>query len=251
MTRWLPLIGAAVLGGCGLSSPPVPAPSGDTADSDEGVGGPGGGGRDTDVPLTVDTAAGPADTDDGGPSVDTDDTDDTDTLAPAPGPPRFNGAAMVPDWSGAIALNCAANQMTITVETTNWGYDAELYMADTRFTQDYDEVHTLDDINPALNGSRSVFSRTLSTNAAFSAVVPDVSSLFKCDAGAGSGSHFKVTQSGGNFMVTYALLVRDVNGSVADCVVFGHNPTLLRTGPIPPDLVPPAWVRASCRDLNP
>ncbi len=183
--------------------------------------------------------------------VDSDSDADTDTPI---GPPMFVTSGWSTDWTDAVTLDCAAStpKFTLTLRTEPTGYDAEFYMADTRFTKDYDEEHTFED-DSATDFSYSVFERTLTPSVAFASAMADVNSVFKCvGSNADAGSNFKSTGTGGNFNVTYAARVDDVDGNLSDCIVFGYNPAELLDGTPPAGLNVPSWVTANnCRNVNP
>ena len=183
-----------------------------------------------------------SDTDSGADTDDSSMMDDTDTM-----PPDVTPMWDVATWSDALSQDCGAGTFTLEMRTMNWGYNATFYMAETKFTKDYDEEHTfVDDENGTDETTFTVFNRTLDTDAAFSATEPDVNTLFNCADG-----DLDPTDSD-NFQVTFAAVVYEADGTtIGDCVVFGHDPDAL-LGTVPAGLAPPAWVTAAnCRDINP
>jgi hypothetical protein len=181
-----------------------------------------------------------ADTDSG---ADTDDSSMMDDTDPVDVTPMWD----VADWTDAITVDCGANSFTLEMRTMNWGYNASFYMGETRFTKDYDEEHTfVDDENGPDETTYTVFNRTLTTDAAFGSATPDVNTVFNCADGDIDPA------STTDFQVTFAAVVYEADGTtLADCVVFGHDPDAL-LGTVPAALAPPAWVTAAnCRDINP
>lgn len=177
---------------------------------------------------------------------DTDDdsaTDDTGEDTPLPDDyPMWNTDWWVTDW--AEAIECGQDEFFITLITENWGYEAEFYMADTAFGKRYEEEHTFVDFD---NGDSpdtwTEFNRGLETDAA--SYIADARTKFSCEDGDFDPSDAL------DFQVTFAAVVYTVDGEVADCIVFGHDPDAL-LGTVPAGLSPPAWVNAAtCRDVNP
>jgi hypothetical protein len=165
--------------------------------------------------------------------TDTDTTADTDTTTDD----------LSPMWDDNVdleaAITCGDNTFELVTYTVNWGYDAELYMGDTKFSPPWEEAgHMMveTDVSADPNGY-SEFSITLDLVDTIGAVTPGESTLFGCD---------DLVAGAENFSVTFALAVRDDAGEIADCVVFGHDAAGLIAGSVE-DLSAPAWVNSDCR----
>lgn len=163
--------------------------------------------------------------------------DDTDTTDVG-GPPTFDTTAWT-SLADAIMVDAGAGEVTIQVRTTNWGYTPELYIADSRFTKDYDELHTMIETDRSDTSSGfSIFERTLSTGAAFASAEADVNSVFE-------SADFDST-NGADFSVGVAVAVYDIDGNIADCIVFGYDPQVLLDGDLSGAAVSiPSWLNAT------
>lgn len=230
-TRFLPhLLALTAISAC------AGAPSSDVGDTDavetDDTG------SDTDVADTDDTDA-----------VDTDDTDVALSLS-------WNTAKWNTDWQDAITVDTTANggdgAVTIAMETIAVGGPVAMYLGSTRFTEDWDEEHTLAQTSADAGGAFSTYERTLNCGATAQAQTADASTLFRCSA---SSNHFFDGES--NQQVTLAIAVWaedaiDTTGAPVDCVVFGHDPDDLLGSSVPSGLNPPAWLTsANCTDVNP
>jgi hypothetical protein len=176
------------------------------------------------------------------------DTDPTDTDATDTDATDTDVVDISPTWddvglsSWSDTVTCVDDQLTLVMSTLNWGYDAELYLGGTRFDNPWEESgHTLaeTDISAEPSGY-SQFTAGLSVVTAIADVVPGTTTLFGCD---------DLLASEENHSVTYALLVRNSDGDVSDCVVFGHDPDSLLAGTVD-GLNPPVWVDDACRILD-
>lgn len=176
--------------------------------------------------------------------IDDSGMDDTDDTGPVDLTPMWNVADLTNGWEDIITADCGNDEVTFMLETINWGYAPELYIADTRFTQDYDELHTFEetDVSPDPSGY-SEFTRTLSTGVAFPNT-PDATSVFACPT-------FDPDDSA-EFANTFALAVWDEDGATdtsanapVDCIVFGEDADLLINNP--PASLPavPSWLTAA------
>lgn len=182
--------------------------------------------------------------DDTDPMDDTDETDVEDTDDTDPGVAPFFKAWDV-DWKEALDNQCAnpKGMFTLTLETVNWGYTASWYVAETRYTKDYDEEHTFEETNGPGPDSWTIFSRTLETDTYPN--TPDLTSAFDCDA-----TEQDLNPEDENWQATFAAVVYDAEGAIADCIVFGRDPATLLGTP-PAGLTPPAWLTAAnCRNAN-
>lgn len=180
---------------------------------------------------TCDTAAGPCDTDSG---LVVDDTDDTTDVG---GPPTFDTTAWT-SLADAIMIDAGTGEVTIQVRTVDWGYTPELYIADSRFTKDYDELHTMLETDRSDSSAGfSIFERTLSTGAAYPGEA-DVSSVF-------DAADFDSTNAA-DFSVGIAVAVYDVDGNISDCIVFGYDPQVLLDGDLSGTAVSiPSWLNST------
>jgi hypothetical protein len=120
----------------------------------------------------------------------------------------------------------------------NWGYGARAFLADTRFDGAWSEEHELTETDLSADPSGySEYSLDLTVVATIGEVGAGTS-IFGCD-----------DLTAGNPMqsVTYVVEVLDIDGSVADCIAFGHDPSGLLANTVP-DLTVPQWVLdAGCR----
>lgn len=162
--------------------------------------------------------------------------DDTDTTDVG-GPPTFDISAWT-SLADPIMVDAGAGTVTIQVRTTNWGYTPELYIADSRFTKDYDELHTMTETDASDTSSGySIFERTLSTGAAYPGEA-DVSTVFEANDFDSTGA--------ANFSVGIAVAVKDIDGNIADCIVFGYDPQVLLDGDLSGAAVSiPSWLNAT------
>jgi len=182
--------------------------------------------------------------DSGDTPVETDESDE-----PVDVTPMWDTSRWTNGYADALTNNCGASgTFSLELYTENWGYNAVFYMAETRFTKDWDEEHSFDpaaeENSPDPDGWTK-FKRTLTTDASFPPT-PDVSTLFDCD---GSVRDLDPSDTN-NFQVTFAAAVYDVDDNLADCIVFGHSPSSL-LGTVPPGITPPSWVNSTnCRDVN-
>lgn len=199
------------------------------------------------------------------PDTDTDATSDTDTDSMMEtgdsgmmacyddgldGPPEWDLCEYDNGWEDAWTVDCSANTATLILRTNNWGWGASLYIADTRYTVDYDEEHTMTESDSSSEtGGYSLFEVDLATNTAF-ADQDDGLSVFVCD---------NLDPTSGTFQATMAAVVYTDQGqqTVADCVVFGENPDELISGTVvggsgeAASLVIPSWLDATnCVNIN-
>lgn len=191
------ILSLATLAACGLGN-------GNTDDDDTGL--------DTDTADTDDTT-----------ETDTDETDIVDVT------PEWNEAAWSTGWEDFV--DCSqSGEVTFSAETKNWGFDAALYLSQTRFYgafSAWDELHTLDEESASGNNDGegfSVFERTLTTGATTGNQTADTSTLFKCSPGTPSLD----PSDSGNFQVSFALAVWGENDDSStddptDCIVFGQD----------------------------
>lgn len=156
--------------------------------------------------------------------------------------PRFDTDGWT-SLADALTVDCAGSEINLLLRTVRWGYATELYVADTRYTRDYGEQHTMDetDLSPDATGY-SVFERALTVGVPLFDQQPDVSTLFTCD-------WFALNDMG----VSFAAVVRDDQGAIADCITFGQDPEVLLDRGIGGGMANmPAWMdRATCRNVNP
>lgn len=171
-----------------------------------------GGDDDDDTGLDTDTGA---DTD-----VDTDTDEETDIVDVTP---EWNTALWNAGWTDAI--DCGEGEFTIELETLNWGFDAALYVSQTKFYGAFaawDELHTLEETSgsDANDGEGfTVFERTLTLDASISEQTADESTLFGCAD----------IEPGSDAQVTFAAAVwaegdDSSSDDPADCIVFGQDP---------------------------
>jgi hypothetical protein len=198
-----------------------------------------GSGTDTKVDTGSDSDTGTA---------DTDDTDDTDMMAcyddGTAGEPYWNFCEYDEAWEDALTFDCANNAATLAVRTSRWGFGATLYIAETRFTKDWDEEHTLSETSQSGNPEGwSFFEVTLETDTDI-ADVDDGKSLFNCADGDLDPANTD------NFQTTFALVTYTdaTQATVADCVVFGQDPQSVidnsNSGTLPGGS--PSWVTSDC-----
>lgn len=180
----------------------------------------------TDTPDTGDTFGDTAATD-----TDTDECgiEDDDDLSPAYAAPDEFDFTCTPGTTFNIVLR-----------TINWGYDGEMYIADTT-GNDYDEVHDLTETDQSVCvNDYSVFELNVTPKA--DEFAPGLNyengerTTFRC-----------IMQTEGR--LSYAAVVYDEDGAVSDCVVFGANPSAL-TGAAPGTLTFPSWLDSSCRTVS-
>ncbi len=201
---------------------------------------------DTDLVDAPDTDDSDEDTDDSG--ADTDDTDVPPTLA-------WDLSGWTTDWRDAFTIDTAANgakgTITFSVDTVAVGGPAALWLGSTRFTQDYDEEHTLAQTSAETDGSASSYERVLLCGDS-PPNTADADSVFQCSASVDG-----FTPGATNQQVTMAMAVwpenaSDASGTPADCIVFGHDPAVMLGSSVPSSLNPPAWLTAAnCRNVNP
>jgi hypothetical protein len=198
----------------------VACTSGDTKDTDP---------IDTGAPIDTDTT----DTD----TTDTDTPEDTDIT------PSWDTTSF--DITMAMMTDCTSVEegtVSFMIRSDNWGYTPELYIADTRFSKDYDELHTLaeTDTSPLPTGY-SFFERELTAGALFANATPDVNTVIGC-------RDFDAT-SAEEYSVGVALALFDEAGDLADCIVFGYDTDVLFNGELSGGQISqPAWLtEANCR----
>jgi hypothetical protein len=178
---------------------------------------------DTDTDLGGDSAG---ETDVG----DTDDTDDTTPLA-------WDDSFWSPDWKSFV--DCSDGSVTLSGESTRWGGDAQVYIAQTADFGDargWDEVHTLAETTHSTNESGFTdYERTLTTGATLDGddmQTEDVSTLFTCGADTNPPNDTPdigtLDPNDDNFEVTFAVAVwapgdDATTDDPADCVVFGND----------------------------
>jgi hypothetical protein len=169
---------------------------------------------------------------------------DTDTMdTDVPDPPEL--AWDISGWTGgyADAINCADDNLLLQLRTQRWGYDAEVYLGDTRFDPPWQEAgHLMTETDTSgsdydvMTGvaGYSVFELDLDNVDTIGEVMPGETTLFGCD---------DLDPAETNFSITYAAVVYDSGGAVADCIVFGHDADGLIAGTVA-GLTPPSWLTA-------
>lgn len=181
------------------------APTGGDADADADSDADSDGDADLD---TVDTAS-------TGGTIDTQPPIDT-------GPP---GTTTDPSYQGptlidTIASGCGASTTTWLhrIETTGLTSDGLVYAIETANSPPWDEQHTVPSVAYDPLGWWDDLERVLTDDASLATWAPDVSSLFSC------GVHDNANT------MTWMFRVYDVDGALADCVLFGHDPVGLQAG---------------------
>lgn len=148
------------------------------------------------------------------------------------------------NWGDGVEVNCTGDGTTgttnIVLRTDNWGYNAVIYIADTRYGRDYDEEHTLEqtDLSADDPSGYTVWERELTNKTIPS--VPDQSTLFDC-------WDFDQADSDER-SVSIAAAVYDVDDNLTDCIVFGQDPQQILDGNISGGTVSiPSWISDDCR----
>lgn len=160
----------------------------------------------------------------------------------------FDTTGWTDGWSDAVT--CADDVFTLQLRTERWGFDAEVYMGDTRFNPPWEEAgHLMAETDSSGSDydtttgapGYSVFELELDLVGTIGEVVPGSTTLHGCD---------DLLADESNFSITYAAAVFKEDGTLADCIVFGHDPAALLDGTAD-DLAPPSWVDDPlCRQVD-
>lgn len=131
---------------------------------------------------------------------------------------------MGPTLIHQIQMTCdpMSSHWRYAVDTVGWTSDALVNASDTRNWPPWDEEHSLDTVDFGPLGHWDQLERVLVDVTDIFEVEPDVSTLFRCDVHLTDGT------------MTWAFRVYDVDGALADCASFGHDPEGYTTGAYPP-----------------
>ncbi len=166
------------------------------------------GGDDKSGDTDVDTGSGDTEDTDGG------DTDDTDSDCFDITQPTFQAGSpgdSVDSTTTDVGVSC---NWTVQASTDGWFVDGAFNVYETRFTQDYDEEHVLEEVAHDKDGCWSDLSVTLSTNAGFPNT-PNTDTLFLCA---------ELPTTNVENKATVAMRLYDADGNLTDCQVFGDDP---------------------------
>lgn len=187
-------------------------------------------GGDTDTDTNTD----PTDT-----GADTGDTGDT---------PVDTTPVLESDKAADAVLLCTDGEtFQLQVRADGIGYDPQLYIADTRFTKDYDEVHNMTVTESSVEDNFSIFEADLTPNANDASGLnyeDGVKTTFKCEA---------LDPASSEFGVTFAVRVdADEGTGPADCIVFGHDANAILTDAASfGSLSIPEWLNSdNCRNTQ-
>lgn len=148
---------------------------------------------------------------DGGKGPTLVDTGDSDT---PPGTPTPQAPPLITDVSGT----CVGSVADVSVRTQNLAYGGTLFVFDTSSNPAYDEEAPLVHVQHDPGGAWDEWGLRLLTGAAPDTWEPGQTTVFLCDSWA---------------LLTLVVEVRDLQGDVADCAVFGHNPAEILDGTWP------------------
>lgn len=115
-------------------------------------------------------------------------------------------------------VTCADDDMVLWFQTEGWTSGGMVFVEDTTSTDvHWAEEHALTSTAHDACGAWDELEVEIHAGVRTDQYIPDVTSAFACsDPGKG--------------LLTYAVAVKDGTGSVADCVVFGHDPQALLDG---------------------
>ncbi|MCB9685785.1 MAG: hypothetical protein H6735_12155 [Alphaproteobacteria bacterium] len=142
--------------------------------------------------------------------------------------PRVTGGTMSADdclvvYEGPVLvthsrITCADDDMTLWFQTEGWTSGGQVFVQDTSGgSPQWAEEHALESVGHDVCGAWDELEVDIHAGVRTDQYIPDVTSAFACsDPGAGR--------------LTYAVAVQDIEGDLADCVVFGHDPQALLAG---------------------